>query len=363
LKNTIFIGFGAVPRKMDKAKAYLYFKSQAQSFFDFGEARNTEDVFRVTLLASLNNGYVEGSADILSLCGQTVRNHLKHQEPKRILQANVALLQEMKRRGAFSRLLTLAIDLHDEMYYGNPETQGVAGTKPKKGSYYAYRFATASVLLDGQRFTLAVEPIIKLSLLEHVRQLINQVLDLGVKIRLILFDRGYFSAALINYLNTLPFGYIIQLPASIKGLKEDEDRFYTTRRHGTPKRDQATFRLVTLMGRDFHGKLKLFIFATNTSLRPRRIRWLFRKRWGIETSYRMIRKFLAKTTSRRYRIRLLYFYLAVVLYNLWVKLNFRQEEPLSADVLRLHLAVFLVVSFLPDLEKPLDGELSLQEEL
>ena len=117
------------------------------------------------------------------------------------------------------------------------------------------------------------------------------------------------------------------------------------------------------MGRDFHGKLKLFIFATNTSLKPRRIRRLFRKRWGIETSYRMIRKFLAKTTSRRYRIRLLYFYLAVVLYNLWVKLNFRQEEPLSADILRLHLAVLLVVSFLPDLEKPLDGELNLWEEL
>ena len=60
---------------------------------------------------------------------------------------------------------------------------------------------------------------------------------------------------------------------------------------------------------------------------------------------------------------MLYFYLAVVLYNLWVKLNFRWEEPLSADVLRLHLAVFLVFSFLPDLEEPLDGELSLQEEL
>jgi IS4 transposase len=151
----------------------------------------------------------------------------------------------------------------------------------------------------------------------------------------------------------LPFGFIIQLPASIKGLKEGEDRLYTTRRHGTRKRDQATFRLVTLRGRDFHGKIKLFIFATNTVFKPLRIRRVFRKRWGIETSYRMIRKFLAKTTSKCYRTRLLYFYLAVVLYNLWVKLNFRQDAALSADILRLHLAVFLVISFLPDLEKPI----------
>ena len=65
----------------------------------------------------------------------------------------------------------------------------------------------------------------------------------------------------------------------------------------------------------------------------------------------MIRKFLAKTTSRQYRIRQVYFYLAVVLYNLWVKLNFRREELLSADVLRLHVEVFLVISFLPDIEE------------
>jgi hypothetical protein len=351
LKNTIFIDFGAVPRKKDKTQTYVYFKSQAESLFDFREARNAKDICRVTILSSLNNGYVEGSADMLNLCGQIVRNHLKNQDPQRILQANKALLQEMKKYGAFSKLLTLAIDLHDEMYYGDPQAQGIAGTKPKKGSYYAYRFATASVLLDGQRFTLAVEPIIKLSVVEHVRLLINQVLDLGVRVRLILFDRGYFSTALINYLNTLPFGYIIQLPASIKGLGAGEDRLYTTRRHGTRKCDQATFRLVTLRTKDFHGKFKLFIFATNTALKSRRIRRLFRKRWGIETSYRMVRKFLAKTTSKRYNVRLLYFYLAVVLYNLWVKLNFKQDEPLSADILRLHLPVFFVVSFLPDLEE------------
>jgi hypothetical protein len=167
---------------------------------------------------------------------------------------------------------------------------------------------------------------------------------------LILFDRGYFSTVLINYLNTLPFGYIIQLPASIKGLGAGEDRLYTTRRHGTRKCDHATFRLVTLRARDFHGKFILFIFAANTALRPRRVRRLFRKRWGIENSYRIVRKFLAKTTSKRYNVGLLYFCLAVVLYNLWVKLIFKQDEPLSADVLRLLLAVFFAVSFLRDLE-------------
>ena len=33
------------------------------------------------------------------------------------------------------------------------------------------------------------------------------------------------------------------------------------------------------------------------------IRKLFRRRWGIETSYRMVKKFLAKTTSKLYNLR------------------------------------------------------------
>ena len=52
----------------------------------------------------------------------------------------------------------------------------------------------------------------------------------------------------------------------------------------------------------------LYIFATNTIFPPMEVLRFFKKRWGIETGYRMIRKFLAKTTSRRYSTRLLYFY-------------------------------------------------------
>jgi hypothetical protein len=39
----------------------------------------------------------------------------------------------------------------------------------------------------------------------------------------------------------------------------------------------------------------------------------------------MINKFLAKTTSKLYAARRPYFYLAILLYNLWVMLN-RSED-------------------------------------
>ena len=64
----------------------------------------------------------------------------------------------------------------------------------------------------------------------------------------------------------------------------------------------------------------------------------------------MIGLFLAKTTSKRYGLRKLYFFLAVVLYNLWVLRNFRSKRAVSVYALKHRVRLSLVLSVLPDLE-------------
>ncbi|MGC9145498.1 MAG: hypothetical protein ACP5GS_05220 [Nitrososphaeria archaeon] len=44
----------------------------------------------------------------------------------------------------------------------------------------------------------------------------------------------------------------------------------------------------------------------------------YRYRWGIETSYRVEDGFEAKTTSRNFTLRTIYFMVAFILYNLWI---------------------------------------------
>ena len=48
---------------------------------------------------------------------------------------------------------------------------------------------------------------------------------------------------------------------------------------------------------------------------------LFRKRWGIETSFRVEGDFRPKTTSKKISVRVFYFLFSVIMYNLWVLLN------------------------------------------
>nr|WP_255291467.1 hypothetical protein [Natrinema sp. CBA1119] len=47
----------------------------------------------------------------------------------------------------------------------------------------------------------------------------------------------------------------------------------------------------------------------------------FRRRWGIETSYRQIGDFLPRTSSPTFSVRLFYFLFAVAMYNLWILAN------------------------------------------
>jgi len=337
--------YSSIPRWSDRAKAYLNFKETLRPFLELKGARKTNDTTRVLLLAALDKSYVEGCAQNLHVCGQTVRNHLKQLNPQHLLQINQQTIKEMKHKGALSKPLTLAIDWHDIMYYGNPAAEGIVGAMPKNGSCLAYRFATASVLLNGQRMTLAVAPMLDRSALWHVRHLLTGIAELGLKVKLLLFDRGYYSIDLIKYLESCGLKYIIHIPWHGKPLRAGVDRLHTTTTCKRRKSQQATFRLVTVRQRG-----KLLIFATNTLFRRRFVRKTFRKRWGIETSYRLIGLFLAKTTSKLYRMRLLFFFLAVVLYNLWVLWNFRRRRHVPACSLKHAVRLCLVLSWLPDLE-------------
>jgi hypothetical protein len=326
-------------------KAYLYFKQKTASFIQLKGTRKTNNTTRALLLAALDRGYIEGCAQNLKVCGQTARNHLKQIDPQKLLQINQQTIKEMKNKGALTKPLTIAIDWHDLMYYGNPAAEGIVGAMPKNGSCFAYRFATASVLLNGQRMTLAVAPMLDRSALWHVRHLLTCIAELGLNVKLLLFDRGYYSIDLIRYLDSCGLKYIIHIPWHGKPLDAGVDRLYTTATCKKRKCEQVTFRLVTV-----RQKGKLLIFATNTLFRRRWVRKTFRRRWGIETSYRLIGLFLAKTTSRLYRLRVLYFFLAVVLYNLWVLWNFKRRRYVPTCSLKYEVRLCLVLSWLPDLE-------------
>ena len=84
--------------------------------------------------------------------------------------------------------------------------------------------------------------------------------ELGIKVNLLL-DTGYYTVDVINYLNANGINFIMR---AVGKFKEGDDLIYTTSSERKRPEEQATFRIVAVKGR---------------------------KRWAIETSYRMINQF------------------------------------------------------------------------
>ncbi|XRG94197.1 hypothetical protein V5735_19990 [Haladaptatus sp. SPP-AMP-3] len=78
------------------------------------------------------------------------------------------------------------------------------------------------------------------------------------------------------------------------------------------------------------------VFATNLSVDPEEAEAFcrrYRRRWQIESEYKSIKNdFLAKTSSKDYRVRLLYFVFAVLLHNIWRLTDFLLKAGVGGEM-------------------------------
>ena len=98
------------------------------------KARDSESIKKVIVLSSITNSYVEGTASSIDVCGQTVSNNIKEQDPERVLKYNEEILKKMREMGALGRPVPVAMDWHDIMFYGDFNAEGIKGTKHKNGT-------------------------------------------------------------------------------------------------------------------------------------------------------------------------------------------------------------------------------------
>jgi len=157
-----------------------------------------------------------------------------------------------------------------------------------------------------------------------------------VSISRVLLDRGFFSAESIRVLIDLKVPFVIPAvknkkvsraieEAHLKGKHipcTDGSVFITDYTMGR-KKDSITVKLVVVL--ESRGKECCeFAYVTNMDVDPGSALLLaesYRKRWRIETGYRVKEEVRGKTCSRNYAVRLLSQLLSIVLYNLWQLCN------------------------------------------
>jgi hypothetical protein len=297
-----------------------------------------EDIFNMILMASVNTTSAESSVielkevkrkkDILS--ADIIFYHIEKQSYFKLLcqldQVVNSSHQLAAKRRLFGKYAAVAIDIHEIPYYGEVNNPLIMGCKHNRGTSYCYKYATIDIVEKNQRFTLKAIPLTPLSKNEGV---VNELLEHAMKylhIKYVLLDRGFFSTEVIKVLENLKLKYIMPVPKNdrIKEIIKDNSnkkRYFLKYSMG-PKKNKITFNLMVKYSekdKEYHP------FATNFEIKNENdidcIAELYRKRWGIETGYRVKKDFLAKTTTQRYNIRMFYFMVSVILYNFWLLCN------------------------------------------
>ncbi len=237
----------------------------------------------------------------------------------------------------------IAIDLHLVPYHGEPlhDADEVYRSQAKSGTSHFHAYATAYVIRKGRRYTVGLVYVRKgQPLAEVVQELLRQASQAGVRPRYVLLDRGFWSVAVLRYLQRARYAFLMAVPC--KGRKADHPGgpggtrvFHLRRRSGwgeytlTDARKQRATVSICVKCRNRRGERgkhgrEALVYAYGGGLRPSSYQWVketYRSRFAIESTYRQLGQARIRTSTRDPLLRLLYVGVALILRNVWVWLH------------------------------------------
>lgn len=308
-----------------------------------GRKCTAENVYEIILKASAGQTSVNDVCDDLAGApnGNTVLGQLHQALPQELsqlwrleAQLNRVLLLNVPRRMLKVRC-DMAIDLVLVPYHGEPakDPEEVKRSAARDGTTHFHCYATAYMVYKDQRITLALTFVRKSdTMLKILRRLFKRLDVLGIQIKKVYLDKGFYSVAVIRFLKERDLPFII--PAITRkhgGVSKlftghaSYSTSYTLRNQklGAETVDLAIARKYS-KGRYRRKRSKWFAYVTyRVRTHPLQIFQFYRRRFGIESSYRQMNRVRARTSSTDPALRLLYVGVAFLILNPWVVLKRR----------------------------------------
>jgi hypothetical protein len=268
---------------------------------------------------------------------------------------NQALTGQLPRR-LRRRAWRVAIDWHLVPYYGQPKQSRneLYYGKPQQGTTKFHAYASACIVDHGQRYTVALSWVRRHeSKVLVLQRLLGRMREIGLQTKYLMLDRAFFNVPVISFLQTqrLPF----LMPVMLRGrrpkkrcprrglhwIKAQPVGWY---RHTLKNKQQevtvpvgVTYRTHRNRKDGKHVQQKLMFTASRVKGTPLKIREWYRKRFGIESSYRQLRQARIYTCTRCPRLRLVFIAVALILRNLWVWIHATKLAKPAGNTLTLHL--------------------------
>ena len=279
--------------------------------------------------ASAYNTYIETIGDK----ADTLYRRIKESP---INMTTYSYLNYIKRLSAKLKLnekeVILAFDYTDEDFYGDVQGFDIHGWTGKDAVTGHFKFLTCSIISDDipEKIPLISIPIMvghyKSSVILHCLSLIKDYIG---KINLILFDRGFYDKDLMYELTKLNYPYLIFVPKH----KDKKEILYPMKieeqvaiyNEFTVNKNQSKYageNILIFLKQVYDSRSEKnydWVFATNVEeVLLNNIVITYKKRWRIETQFRVQDEARIKCKSKDMKIRYFFFLFEQMLQTIWI---------------------------------------------
>lgn len=245
--------------------------------------------------------------------------------------------------------VVLAFDYTDEDFYGDTQGFWIHGWTGKEGITGKFKFLTCSIVSSDipQKIPLVSIPVRMGHNMAHaVTWCLTLIEPMVRSISLILFDRGFYSKELMLTLSSSKYPYLIFIPKNGSIRKELEQMQETEKKriqykfklniNKTVLKGETTLALLKQIFDEKSDKAYDWAFATNqTEIDLDHIIASYKRRWRIETGFRIQDEACIKSKSTDVNIRFFYFAYEQVLQLIWIIL-YKNEESFKVFMIDMY---------------------------
>jgi putative transposase len=326
-----------------------------------------EDIFRTVVNMAVNKISVHSVSKHYQnvACETSLLYHLKKLDIEKLIQSNEKiLLQELIKTLKTGKNYEFAIDLTDDPYYGKIDSSNekyVISGQAKKSTNSFYSYISLYITNKNERFTVSVLPVEKnKTMVEYLSYFIDLIKRLNFKIKVLCLDRGFYSIDVFEFLQNNKIPHIVpvikrgeQMKQLLNGNKARSEPYVMK---NSKKKILLNIVIDVKYLKGKRGKkglenLGFVVFGVKWS--PRKVSTVYRRRFAIESSYRMRNVVKPKTSSKNANIRYFYTLISFLIKNIWLylqKKHFtivkRGPQVVDEDKFRFDIFIILIEEWL-----------------
>ncbi len=268
-------------------------------------------------------------------------------------------LQFLKMLKLFNRhrRFLLSFDTTKDAFYGDiskaEDTLYLHHGSIARGSEYYYEYLTVTITCSGQMNYILDGIMIPIGcyIEDVVFDMIKFLLD-TIPVETVLFDRGFDSWGSIHKLQQLPIKYLIFWKKQGEWYKEtldtlNEGECTIVVHQGTYNRGkspiQVRSKFVIIKQLEYEGKTYDWLFATNLD-KDTAASYVkrYKKRWAIETIFRVTDDIRIYTTSTDALTRYFLFMFTCLVYNIWKFFQQYLDKDFTLANMKICMVIFMV---------------------